>query len=108
MILYNRFERSHIAPKTRTDSGSSGDLLNPVRLGSMLASSANSRGTVGFGTRDGSKYEKAEILRNKKNSVSVFGFRRLGTRVALTSQNNRCPKAHAKTLFVPCGYILGL
>jgi hypothetical protein len=74
MILYNRFERSHIAPKTWMDSGSSGDLLNPVRLGSMLASLANSRGTVGFGTRDGSKYEKAEILRSKKKQCISLWF----------------------------------
>jgi hypothetical protein len=32
----------------------------------MLVPSANSRGAVGFGTRDGSKYAKAEILRSKR------------------------------------------
>jgi hypothetical protein len=32
----------------------------------MLVSSANSRGTFGFGTSDGSKYEKAVIIRSKR------------------------------------------
>jgi hypothetical protein len=33
---------------------------------------ANSRGTVGFGTRDGSKYAKAEILRSKRTVCQVL------------------------------------
>jgi hypothetical protein len=62
MTLYNRSERSHIAVKTWTDSGSSVSVAQPANSGSISAPLAKDRGTIGLLTRDRSRYAKAEML----------------------------------------------
>jgi hypothetical protein len=101
MILYNKSERSHAAPKTWTDNGGSEDLLNPVRSGSMLVSSPNSRGAVGFGTRDGSKYAKAEILRIKRTirQALILDGQELGFLLPLKTVD--APKSPREYLLFP-------